>query len=416
MTADARPLAGVRVIDITHFVAGPYMTRCLAAFGAEVIKLERPPDGDEARAHPYHRGGQSGYHLQQNMGKKGLCVDMKDPRGLEVVRRLVAVADVLVENFRQGVLDRLGLGWNDVSMLNPRLVYCSISAYGRTGPSAAKPGYGILAEAQSGAMDLVGVPGQKPPVLRLPIADTLGGIHAVAAVCAALVGGRTTGRGRHIDVALYDCMVALHDYAVQYYLMSGGAEVLTRSGHDLPQSTPYGVFTARDGYVAIAGHMNEAWKALARLVGGDPLATDPRLQDLAGRNAHHDEILPLIDRWVAAQPSARACVARLEAAGVPAAVVQRMDEVVSDPQTLARGLLVEQEHPVLGRVTVPNVPFKFSDVDLTLRTPAPLLGQHNREILTDLLGYDGAGVDALEAAGVLHAEKPPAPTPRRVAG
>src|SRR3990167_11135230 len=210
------PLAGVRVIDITHFLAGPYLTRCLAALGAEVIKVERPPAGEEARSHPYHVDGQSGYFLQQNMGKKGVCLNLKDPRGLEVLHRLARIADVLVENYRPGVLDRLGLGYAELSAVNPGLIYCSVSAYGRTGPSAGRPGYGLLAEAQSGVMDLVGVPGEPPPVLRLPIADGFAGIHGVAAVCAALVGRHATGRGRHIDIALYDCMVALHEFAIQH--------------------------------------------------------------------------------------------------------------------------------------------------------------------------------------------------------
>jgi crotonobetainyl-CoA:carnitine CoA-transferase CaiB-like acyl-CoA transferase len=405
VTDEARPLAGVRVVDITHFLAGPHMTRCLAAFGAEVIKVERPPAGEEGRSHPYHRDGQSGYHLQQNMGKKGLCIDLKDPRGLEAVRGLVDASDVLVENYRPGVLDRLGLGYEPLAARNPRLVYCSISAYGRTGPYAGKPGYGLLAEAASGVMDLVGVPGERPPMLRLPIADGLAGTHAAAAVCAALVGRQQTGRGRHIDIALFDCMVALHEFALQHYLLSGGTDVLTRSGYDLPQSTPYGVFTARDGYVAIAAHMDEAWKGMARLMGGDALAADRRLHDTVGRNAHREAILGWVQDWVAAQPSVDACLRQLEAARVPSAAVQRIDQVVADPQVQARGMLFEQDHPVLGRVRLPNVPYRFSDVDCTPRRPAPLLGEHNREILRDLLGYSEAEIRRLEDEGVLHRER-----------
>ncbi len=399
------PLAGVRVVDMTHFIAGPYLTRCLAALGAEVIKVERPPAGEEARTHTYHVGGQSGYFLQQNMGKKGVCVNLKDPRGLEILRKLVRVSDVLVENYRMGVLDRLGLGYTDLSAINPGLIYCSVSAYGRTGPYAEKPGYGLLAEARSGVMDLVGVPGEPPPILRLPIADGFAGIHGVAAVCAALVGRHHSGRGQHIDIALYDCMVALHEYAIQHYTLSGGSDILARSGYDLPQSTPYGIFAARDGDLAITAHMDEAWKRVARLIGGEALAADPRFHDTAGRNAHREEILGRIREWVMAQPSLKECVASLDAAGVPCAPVQRIDQVVADPQVRARGMMIEQEHPVLGRVTLPNIPFKFSDVDVTPRTPAPLLGQHNREILCTILGYSAAQVAELERDGVLRAEE-----------
>ncbi len=405
MSTQPLPLSGVRVIDVTHFLAGPYLTRCLGALGAEVIKVERPPSGEEARSHPYHVDGQSGYFLQQNMGKKGVCVNLKNPRGLEVLRKLTRVSDVFVENYRPGVLDRLGLGYEELSTLNPGLVYCSVSAYGHTGPYAGRAGYGLLAEARSGVMDLVGVPGERPPVLRLPIADGFAGIHGVAAICASLVGRHKTGRGRHIDIALYDCMVALHEFAIQHYTMSGGTDILTRSGYDLPQATAYGVFTARDGYIAICAHMDDAWKRMARLMGGEALAADPRFHDTVGRNAHREEILQWIGDWVMAQPSVKECVVALDGAGVPCAPVQSIDQVVADPQVRARGMLFEQEHPVLGRVTLPNVPFKFSDADVTPRTPAPLLGQHNREVLRHLLGYSEAQVTEMEQDDVLHTEE-----------
>ena len=398
------PLAGIRVIDFTHFLAGPYLSRCLAAFGAEVIKVERPPAGDEARAHPYLIDGQSGYYIQQNMGKKGLCLNLKDARGLAVLHKLARLSDVFVENFRPGVLERLHLGYQELSGLNPALIYCSVSAYGHTGPDAGRPGYGLIAEAKSGVMDLVGVPGQAPPLLRLPVADMFAGIHGVAAVCAALVGRLAAGRGQHIDIALYDCMVALHEFAIQCYTLSGGKEILERSGNDLPQSSLYGVFETRDGYLGIAAQVDDAWKRLARLVGGEALASDTRFHSLAGRNAHRKELLPLVQRWALAQPSRKDCVAALDAAGVPCAPVQRIDEVVADPQVRARGMLFEQEHPVLGRITMPNVPFTFSEVDVTPRRIAPLLGEHNRDILVTTLGYSEAEVEALEHAGVLHAE------------
>ena len=404
MASQPLPLQGFRVVDFTHFLAGPYLTRCLAAFGAEVIKVERPPAGDEARTHPYLIDGQSGYYIQQNMGKKGLCLNLKDPRGLQVLHKLARVSDVFVENYRPGVLERLHLGYAELSVLNPALIYCSVSAYGYTGPDAGRPGYGVIGEAKSGVMDLVGVPGQAPPLLRLPVADMFAGIHGVAAVCAALMGRHTTHRGQHIDIALYDCMVALHEFAVQCYTLSGGKEILERSGSDLPQSTLYGVFETRDGYLAIAAQVDDTWKRLARLVGGEALAADVRLHTLGGRNEHRKEILPRVQEWVSAQPSRKACVAALDAAGVPCAPVQRIDEVVADPQVRARGMLFEQEHPVLGRITMPNVPFTFSDVDVTPRRPAPLLGEHNREILTTILGYSRAEAEALERDSVLYAE------------
>lgn len=403
MNTQPLPLAGIKVVDYSHFLAGPYLSRCLAALGAEVIKVERPTAGDAGRAHPYFIGGQSGYFLQQNMGKRGLCINLKDPRGLELMHKLTDDADVFVENYRPGALEKLGLGYEELSRRNAKLVYCSVSAYGHTGPDAEQAGFGLIAEAKSGAMAMVGVPGEAPPLFRLAIADMYTGIHGVAAVCAALLGRVGSGRGQHIDMALYDCMVSMHEYAVQCYTMSGGQELPVQTGHDLPQSTVYGVFTARDGYLVIAAQVDDAWKRLARLIGGDALAADPRFLDPASRNAHREEALRLVREWTMAQASVKDCLAALNGAQVPCAKVQRIDEVLADPQIIARGMLVEQQHPVLGTVRLPNLPFRFSECDTTQRTPAPLMGQHNREIAASL-GYSPAQIDAMAADGVLYAE------------
>ncbi len=297
MSTQPLPLAGIRVIDYSHFLAGPHMSRCLGAMGAEVIKVERPTAGDAGRASPWRVDGQSGYYLQQNMGKEGVCVNLKDARGLELLHKLVVEADVFVENYRPGALEKLGLGYAELSSLNPRLVYCSVSAYGHTGPDAQRAGFGLIAEARSGAMSLIGVPGEPPPLFRMPIADMYAGMHGVAAICAALLGRVASGRGQHIDIALYDCMVSMHDFAVQSYTMSGGREVPVQTGHDLPQSTVYGVFAARDGYLVIAAQVDDAWKRLARLIGGEALAADTRFHESAGRNAHREEILAKVRAW-----------------------------------------------------------------------------------------------------------------------
>jgi crotonobetainyl-CoA:carnitine CoA-transferase CaiB-like acyl-CoA transferase len=288
-------------------------------------------------------------------------------------------------------------------MRNPKLVYCSVSAYGHTGPDAAQAGFGLIAEAKSGAMAMIGVPGEPPPLFRIALADMYTGIHGVAAVCAALLGRVNSGRGQHIDMALYDCMVSMHEYAVQCYTLSDGREIPVQTGHDLPNSTLYGVFAGRDGYFVIAAQVDDAWKRLAKLVGGDALANDTRFHPPAGRNAHRAEILPVVRAWAMAQPSVAACLAALDAVEVPCAKVQRIDEVLADPQIQARGMLVEQDHPVLGRIRMPNLPFRFSDCDTSPTSTAPLLGQHNRSIAADL-GYAAADIDAMVHDGVLYAE------------
>jgi len=398
----ALPLAGIRVVDYTHFLAGPYLSRCLAAMGAEVIKVERPTAGDAGRQHAYFIGGQSGYFMQQNMGKQGLCINLKDPRGLALLHKLTDSADVFVENYRPGALDRLGLGYRTLAERNPGLVYCSVSAYGHTGPDSHRAGFGLIAEAKSGIMQMIGSPGDAPPLLRIALGDMYTGIHGVAAVCAALLGRIKSGRGQHIDMALYDCLVSMHEYAVQCYTLSGGTEVPVQTGHDLPQSTLYGVFTATDGHLVIAAQVDDAWKRFARLIGGESLSADARFHSAAGRNANRLEILPLVRAWVGPRTVAEV-LAALDAIDVPCAKVQRIDETLADPQIVARGMVIEQDHPVLGKVRLPNLPFRFSDCDTTQKMPAPLMGQHNRRIAASL-GYSAAEIDALQADGVMYAE------------
>jgi crotonobetainyl-CoA:carnitine CoA-transferase CaiB-like acyl-CoA transferase len=403
MRTQPLPLTGIRVVDYSHFLAGPFLSRCLAAMGAEVIKVERPTAGDAGRAHPYFIQGQSGYYLQQNMGKQGLCINLKDPRGLEMMHKLTDTADVFVENYRPGALEKLGLGYEELSRRNPKLVYCSVSAYGHTGPDSAQPGFGLIAEAKSGAMAMIGVPGEPPPLFRIALADMYTGIHGVAAVCAALLGRIGSGRGQHIDMALYDTMVSMHEYAVQCYTLSGGREIPVQTGHDLPQSTVYGVFAGRDGYFVIAAQVDDAWRRLAKLIGGDALAADTRFHRPEWRNEHREEILAKIRAWTMAQPSVAACIAALEAVEVPCAKVQRIDEVLADPQIVARGMMVEQDHPVLGRIRMPNLPFRFSECDTSPKSVAPLLGQHNRAIAAKL-GYTATDIEAMVRDGVLYAE------------
>ncbi len=395
------PLKGIRVIDYSHFLAGPHMSRCLSAMGADVIKVERPTEGDAGRTTPTLIQGVSGYFLQQNMGKKGLCINLRDKRGLALMRQLTDTADVFVENYRPGALNRLGLGYDELSQRNPQLVYCSVSAFGHTGPDSQRPGFGLIAEARSGAQSLLGMPDEAPTLFRMPIADMYAGMHGVAAICAALLGRVGSGRGQHIDIALHDCMVSMHDYAAQGYLLNGAMPVQT--GHDLPTSTVYGTFTAKDGYLVIAAQMADTWKALATLMGGEAYAAQVGHWNQTERNAHRDDILARVRAWCLAQSSVQHCCDQLDAAGIPAAPVQTIDKVMADPQTLARGMVVEQDHPILGKVKLPNLPFRFSECDTTPSGVAPLLGQHNREIAGGL-GLSGDEIDTLVKDGVLYAE------------
>ncbi|GAA6119892.1 CoA transferase [Acidovorax sp. FG27] len=404
------PLAGIRVIDYSHFLAGPYVGRCLAGLGAEVIKVERPGSGDAGRHHAFFVGeddAYSGYFLQLNMGKQGLSVNTKDPRGKALMHKLVDSADVFIENYRPGALDKLGLGYAELSQRNPGLVYCSISAYGHTGPDAHRAGFGLIAEAKSGIMQMVGTPGEAPPLLRISLGDMYTGIHAVAAINAALLGRVKSGRGRHIDMALYDTLVSMHEYAVQCYTLSGGQVLPEQTGHDMPTSTLYGVFRAADGDLVIAAQVDDAWKRFAALVeaNGGPagFGADTRFHFSTGRNANRLEILSVVKPWVASRRVAEV-LALLDGIDVPCAKVQRIDEVLADPQIQARGMVVEQEHPVLGKIRLPNLPFRFSDCDTTIRQVAPDLGQHNAEIAA-ALGYSADEIAAMQADGVLYTKE-----------
>lgn len=397
-----RPLEGIRVVDYSHFLAGPYVGRCLAALGAEVIKVERPGSGDAGRQHATILDDQqSAYFLQLNMGKRGVSVNMKDPRGKAFMQRLCDSADVFIENYRPGALDKLGLGYAALSERNPGLVYCSISAYGHTGPDAHRAGFGLIAEARSGIMQMIGNPGEPPPLMRISLGDMYTGIHAVAAVNAALLGRVKSGRGQHIDMALYDTLFSMHEYAVQCYTMQG--VVPEQTGHDMPTSTLYGVFRAADGDLVIAAQVDDSWKRFATVVeqhgGPAGFSADARFHDLNGRNANRGEILSVVKPWVAARSVAEV-LALLDGVDVPSAKVQRIDEVVADPQIVARGMVIEQTHPRFGKLRLPNLPFRFSDCDTSIRDVGPDLGQHNEEVAQSL-GFSAAEIDAMQTDGVL---------------
>ncbi|SAK61390.1 L-carnitine dehydratase/bile acid-inducible protein F [Caballeronia glebae] len=402
----ARPLEGIRVVDYSHFLAGPYVGRCLAALGAEVIKVERPGSGDAGRQHATILDDQqSAYFLQLNMGKRGVSVNMKDPRGKAFMQRLCDSADVFIENYRPGALDKLGLGYAALSERNPGLVYCSISAYGHTGPDAHRAGFGLIAEAKSGIMQMIGNPGEPPPLMRISLGDMYTGIHAVAAINAALLGRVKSGRGQHIDMALYDTLFSMHEYAVQCYTMQG--VVPEQTGHDMPTSTLYGVFRASDGDLVIAAQVDDSWKRFATAVeqNGGPVGfgTDARFHSLNGRNANREAVLAVVKPWVAARNVADV-LALLDSVDVPCAKVQRIDEVVADPQIVARGMVIEQEHPRLGTLRLPNLPFRFSDCDTSIREVGPDLGQHNEEVARSL-GFSPAEIDSMQTDGVLFSKR-----------
>jgi crotonobetainyl-CoA:carnitine CoA-transferase CaiB-like acyl-CoA transferase len=398
-------LHGLRVIDFTHVLAGPYCTRLLADLGAEVIKIE-PPKGELARALPHVVSvGHSGYYIQQNAGKKSLCLDLRHPRGREIVERLIVTADVLVENFTPGVIARLGFGYEKLRPSNPRLVMCSISGFGQWGPYRDLKAFATIAAAVTGLYSTMVPPEYQgpPPINAWP--DTNAGAHASVAILAALRRRDETGKGCYIDLSLTDAMLAILDTQIQQYTVSQGAVVPDYRRDVLRAIVPGFIYPTPHGPIIINPGADEFWRGICRVIGRDDLAVDPRFatRDLRGRNREALDSI-LID-WLASLSSREEAVTRLSEAGVPVAPVLNVPETVSHPHIRARGMITKVADRMLGDVEITNTPFHSSDGRSGPQGHAPTLGEHNREILAKLLAYTDSQIVELERAGVLHASE-----------
>jgi crotonobetainyl-CoA:carnitine CoA-transferase CaiB-like acyl-CoA transferase len=393
--AEPRPgaLSGVRVLEFTALIAGPSAARYLADHGAEVIKIERFPGGDAARQ--TNRAGlpRSAMFVQHNGGKKGLCLDLTRPEGLAIARDLVRVSDVLIEAYTPGVMAKLGLGESELRDLNPGLIYCSISGFGQTGPHALRPGYAHIAHSMTGWLAIQAVH-RDPPVAPfgpgVAIADVVTGITAFGAICAALYKRSQTGRGERIDLALFDSLFAANDDTLQRCLIDG--EV--KAGY-------HPVHRTRDGYVtANIGPDFRAWQNICQAMGRAELLQDPKFADLEAVNLHREEATAIFAAWLARHDSDE--VERiLTEHHVVVGVMKTVPEAVRQPQVLAREMITPVEDPVLGRIDVINSAPKFSDASVQVRGPAPTLGQHNTEVLGDLLGYAPERIAVLREQGIL---------------
>jgi crotonobetainyl-CoA:carnitine CoA-transferase CaiB-like acyl-CoA transferase len=410
MTAPSQPplLEGIRVADLTQALSGPTLTRYLVELGAEVVKVEIPRAGDITRGSPTVRDGRSGYFVSVNRGKRSLCVDVKDPRGQSVVADLVAASDVMVENFSPGTIARLGLGWDVVSARNPRLVMCSISGFGQDGPRAHLPGYDGVAQAYAGITSLNGDAGGPPIVAGAAIGDVMTGVNGVAAVLGALYWRERTGQGQHVAVSLVDAYLQAHDASLQSWSVSGGGIVQTRNGRFHPLACAYGIFAACDGFLFVCAAADRHWRDLCDAMGRPEWAAPPHpWANRQRREAARDDVNPLVEAWLQTLPSRDEALRVLQRHRVPVGPVQTIDEVAADPAFRATGSVKVAHDPVLGDVVVPGFPLRVSAVAAGPDAVAPLLGEHNRDVVIGLLGRDEDDYDALVAAGVLHAEPPP---------
>ncbi|WP_245177202.1 CoA transferase [Geodermatophilus sp. DF01-2] len=391
-------LTGVRVLDLTQVMAGAYCSMLLADMGADVVKVERPDGGDDTRR--MSRGPDvelSPAFNAMNRNKRGLAVDLKDPRGVDVVRRLARDADVLVENFRPGMLDRLGLGHQALRKLNPELVYCSISGFGATGPYAGRGGYDLVAQAMSGLMSMTGEPGRPPAKVGVPVCDLNAGLFAAYGVLSAYVHRLRTGEGQFVDTSLLEAGVAYTVWETAMFFATGEVARPMGSAHRL--SAPYEALPTADGWIAIGAANQRNWERLCAALGDDGLAADPRFADNGARMTHRIELAGELATRLRRRPTAQ-WLELLHAAGVPSGPLYDIEQVYADPQVQAREMLVETDHPRMGRVRHIGPPVKLSATPAAVRRPAPLLGQHSREVLAET-GVPHAEIDELMAAGVL---------------
>jgi len=392
------PLHGVKVVELAQIMAGPTCGLMLADLGADVIKVEKLPGGDDTRTYqdPLVNGEPAAFMIL-NRNKRSMAVDLKTPGGLEVVRRLLAGADVLIENYRKGALDRLGLGYDAVSQLNPRLVYCAVSGYGRTGPYADKGGFDLIAQGFAGIMSITGEPGGPPAKSGTSIADINAGILAALGIVSALLARATTGRGQLVETSLMEAAVQQTYWQAAMFFATGINAGPTGSAHVL--TAPYQAFATLDGWINIGGANQANWERIARVIGRPELVTDPRFQTNAARMRHRDELVALIGGSLRTRPSAD-WIRAFEAEGVPVGPVNRIGDMLADPQVAAREMVFEVDHPRAGRTRALGMPIKFSDARADMTRPAPLLGQHSREVL-DQLGYSAVEIDALQRAGAV---------------
>lgn len=392
------PLAGVRVIDFTRVLAGPAASLALADLGAEVFKIEPPGTGDETRSFPPTRDGESHYYLAVNRGKKSIVVDLKTPEGLALVKDLAARCDVLVENYRPGVMERLGLGWEELHAINPRLIYCSISGYGQTGPLRDRPSFDIVLQAMSGALSMNGEAGGLPTKLGIPLGDLVGGINGPIGVLSALYERERTGLGRHIDISLMDGLMGMLGYIAQLAFFTGSDPQRVGSQH--PNLVPYGIFPAREGSIVIACLTPGFWARICRSIGREELAEDPRYDTLEKRRDSREEVNAIVADFTS-RHSVDELVAIFTAQEVPHAPILGVSEALAQPQAQARGMVVETEHAVLGAIPIVNRSIRFTDAEQPVPQAPPVLGQHTDAILAEVLDLSPERIAMLRGAGVV---------------
>ena len=395
----ALPLEGVKVLDLTSVMAGPYCSMVLGDMGAEVLKVENFPEGDASRRFDPKVNGESYCFAVLNRNKKSVALDMKNPRGREIFMKLAAKADIITENFRPGVVKKLGIDYNTVSKFNPGVIYASMSGFGQTGPYGKKGGFDIVAQGMSGIMMMTGYPGGRPAKVGIAMNDIASGATALSGILGAYIGRLKTGTGQYLETSLLEAGLAWTFWEFGAYF--GGGELPTATGTRHRRSTPYQAYKTRDGYVTVGANNNKLWHNFCTMVCGKPeWLTDPRFVDVRSRLENIDELEKEIEAVFATQPTAH-WVEKLDKAEVPGGPVYTYDQTLNDSHIKARNMVVEIEHPKIGRMKALGIPVKSTGELLAIRKPAPWLGQHSVEALQGL-GYSGAEIEAMFEAGVVY--------------
>ncbi len=398
MTPFPLVLDGVRVIDLSRVIAGPWCGALLADLGADVIKVEDTGSGDESRTWPPYKDGEAAAYLLFNRNKRGMTLDLKAPEGAEIVKTLAGTADVLVENFRTGTMESFGLGYGVLAEINPRLIYCSVSAFGRTGPRKDSPGYEALLQAFSGIMSITGEPDGPPVRSAVSFLDLTTGILCTLGVCAAILQRERTGLGQRVDGSLLETAVSLLAYHAEGYLLAGVVPKPLGSAH--PSLSPYRNFRCKDGqWIFIAAANDRFWQKFARALGQDSLASDPRFAVNQQRVANRRELEAMLEEIIGTHDR-EPLLKLLEEADVPATPVNTVDQVMNDPQTVERGIVQRAMHPRLGEIPVIGTPLKFSRMTPGVRQAAPLRGEHTDRILAEC-GFSQARIDELRRKKVV---------------
>ena len=394
----AGPLAGIRVLDLTRILAGPYATMILRDLGAEVIKIEQPGTGDEARDFGPFKNDFSLYFMSVNRGKKSVTLNLKSPRGKELFLELVKGSDVLVENFRPGTMEKLGLDYESLKKHHPSLLYAACSGFGQTGPYAMRGAYDMIIQGMGGIISITGEPNRPPVRVGTSIGDITSALFTAIGILSALRHRDQTGEGQLIDVGMLDCQVAILENAMVRYFSTG--DIPRPLGRRHPAITPFEVFESADGYVVIAIGNNELWRKFCEHVGRSELIDDERFHTNALRTENHESLFPILAE-IMCHRTTDAWVEALEAIGVPCGPVNTVDKVANDPQVLARDMIAEVEHDTTGTVQIPGIPIKLSETPGQIDAPAPNLGEHTSEVLTGLLRLGAEEVNQLKQDGVV---------------